>query len=152
MNAIENLVFSTSQGPVSFNVYDISGYGYPRDEYYPGADGAVIVFDGTSRITYKNVRQWYHDILRLCGDIPVVLCGNKSDLKRIWTVLDHEITYPQKKGMDYYEISVKSKENIDKPFLSLARELLNSPSLEFISAPLLASADILANQPGSSLV
>ena len=42
---------------------------------------AIIMFDVTSRVTYKNVPNWYRDLVRVCDDIPIVLCGNKVDLK-----------------------------------------------------------------------
>lgn len=38
---------------------------------------AIIMFDVTSRITYKNVPNWHRDLTRVCENIPIVLCGNK---------------------------------------------------------------------------
>lgn len=42
-----------------------------------GGDCAIIMFDVTSRITYKNVPKWYKDLTRICENIPIVLVGNK---------------------------------------------------------------------------
>ena len=42
---------------------------------------AVIMFDVTSRVTYKNVPNWHRDLTRVCENIPIVLCGNKVDIK-----------------------------------------------------------------------
>lgn len=42
---------------------------------------AIIMFDVTSRITYKNVPNWHRDLVRVCEGIPIVLCGNKVDIK-----------------------------------------------------------------------
>ena len=39
------------------------------------------MFDVTSRITYKNVPNWHRDMERVCENIPIVLCGNKVDVK-----------------------------------------------------------------------
>ncbi len=39
------------------------------------------MFDVTSRITYRNVPEWYKDIVRVCESIPIVLVGNKVDVK-----------------------------------------------------------------------
>ncbi|EEC80918.1 hypothetical protein OsI_23595 [Oryza sativa Indica Group] len=39
------------------------------------------MFDVTSRLTYKNVPTWHKDICRVCDNIPIVLCGNKVDMK-----------------------------------------------------------------------
>lgn len=46
------------------------------------------MFDVTSRITYKNVPNWHRDLERVCENIPIVLCGNKVDVKvRIFATL-----------------------------------------------------------------
>ena len=42
---------------------------------------AIIMFDVTARITYKNVPNWHRDLVRVCENIPIVLCGNKVDIK-----------------------------------------------------------------------
>lgn len=39
------------------------------------------MFDVTSRITYKNVPNWHRDLVRVCENIPIVLVGNKVDVK-----------------------------------------------------------------------
>lgn len=33
------------------------------------------------KITYKNVPNWHRDLERVCESIPIVLCGNKVDVK-----------------------------------------------------------------------
>ena len=39
------------------------------------------MFDVNARITYKNVPNWHRDLVRVCDTIPIVLCGNKVDIK-----------------------------------------------------------------------
>ena len=39
------------------------------------------MFDVTSRVTYKNIPNWHRDLVRVCENIPMVLCGNKVDIK-----------------------------------------------------------------------
>lgn len=36
-----------------------------------------MMFDVTSRITYRNIPNWHRDIVRVCENIPIVLVGNK---------------------------------------------------------------------------
>jgi|688.fasta_scaffold423097_2 hypothetical protein len=36
---------------------------------------SVIMFDVTSRVTYKNVPNWHRDLVRVCENIPIVLTG-----------------------------------------------------------------------------
>ena len=51
---------------------------------------AIIMFDVTSRITYKNVPNWHRDLTRVCEHIPIVLCGNK--VRDIYIVNAHFFT------------------------------------------------------------
>ena len=46
-----------------------------------GAHCGIIMFDVCSRITYKNVPKWYKDLVRVVENIPIVLVGNKVDVK-----------------------------------------------------------------------
>ena len=81
---VHPLVFYTSRGPIRFNVWDTAGqekFGGLRDGYYIQGQCAIIMFDVTSRVTYKNVPNWHRDLVRVCEGIPIVLCGNKVDIK-----------------------------------------------------------------------
>ncbi|GAB0147246.1 hypothetical protein EsHS_00007634 [Epichloe bromicola] len=95
------------------------------------------MFDVTSRITYKNVPNWHRDLVRVCENIPIVLTGNKVDVKER-KVKAKTITFHRKKNLQYYDISAKSNYNFEKPFLWLARKLVGNPALEFVAAPALA--------------
>jgi len=67
-----------------FNVWDTAGqekFGGLRDGYYIQGQCGIIMFDVTARITYKNVPNWHRDLERVCENIPIVLCGNKVDVK-----------------------------------------------------------------------
>ena len=74
------------------------------------------MFDVTARITYKNVPKWYKDIRRICESIPVVLVGNKVDQKDR-KVKPRHITFHRKCNLPYFDISVKSNYQYEKPFL-----------------------------------
>ena len=99
------------------------------------------MFDVTSRITYKNVPTWHRDLVRVCDNIPIVLCGNKVDIKER-KVKAKAITFHRKKNLQYYDISAKSNYNFEKPFLWLVRKLVGNPSLEFVAAPALAPPEV----------
>ena len=68
------------------------------------------------------------DLVRVCEGIPIVLCGNKVDVKER-KVKAKTITFHRKKNLQYYDISAKSNYNFEKPFLWLARKLVGNPSL-----------------------
>ncbi|EGC46348.1 small G-protein Gsp1p [Histoplasma capsulatum var. duboisii H88] len=118
-------------GPIVFHIWDCAGHEkYRRNSggYYINSDAGIIMFDVTSRITYKNVPTWCRELRETAGDeIPIVLCGNKVDVKGRKMRYD-DIT----SGLQYYDISVKSDFNIKEPFLWLARKLVGNASLEFV--------------------
>jgi GTP-binding nuclear protein Ran len=111
------------------------------------------MFDVTSRITYKNVPNWHRksrnyspltlpgDLVRVCEGVPIVLCGNKVDVKDR-KVKAKAITFHRKKNLQYFDISAKSNYNFEKPFLWLARKLSGNPSLEFVASPALAPPEV----------
>ncbi|KAG0316933.1 GTP-binding nuclear protein gsp1/Ran [Podila horticola] len=113
---VHPLGFHTNFGAICFNTWDTAGqekFGGLRDGYYINGQCGIIMFDLTSRITYKNVPNWHRDLVRVCENIPIVLCGNKVDIK-------------ERK----------------KPFLWLARKLVGNPSLEFVASPALAPPEV----------
>jgi GTP-binding nuclear protein Ran len=145
---VHPLSFETSYGQILFNVWDTAGqekFGVLRDGYYIMGQCAIIMFDVTERITYKNVPQWYRDLTRACENIPIVLCGNKVDEKKRQVRAKH-ITFHRKKGLQYYEISAKSHYQVEKPFLWLARKLTGKDDLEFTAAPALIEPEVQVDQ------
>ena len=103
---------------------------------------AIIMFDVTSRISYKNVPNWHRDLVRVCENIPIVLVGNKVDVKDR-KVKAKQINFHRKKNLPYYDISAKSNYNFEKPFLYLARKLTMDPKLEFAEATALAPPEMV---------
>eukprot|EP00761_Pharyngomonas_kirbyi_P011382 gb/GECH01011407.1/.p1 GENE.gb/GECH01011407.1/~~gb/GECH01011407.1/.p1 ORF type:complete len:218 (+),score=47.05 gb/GECH01011407.1/:1-654(+) len=144
---VSSLDFYTSMGPVVFNVWDTAGqekFGGLRDGYYINGQAAIIMFDVTSRPTYKNVPVWHKDIVRVCENIPVVLCGNKVDVQDR-KVKPKQITYHRKKNLQYYDISAKSNYNYEKPFLFLLKKLTNNNDLHFVAAPATKPKEVQMN-------
>ena len=68
------------------------------------------------------------DLVRVCENVPIVLAGNKVDVKER-KVKAKAITFHRKKNLQYYDISAKSNYNFEKPFLWLARKLTGNPGL-----------------------
>lgn len=53
---------SQNFGQIQFDVWDTAGqekFGGLRDGYYINGQCGIIMFDVTSRITYKNVPNWH---------------------------------------------------------------------------------------------
>ncbi|XP_069174023.1 uncharacterized protein [Procambarus clarkii] len=130
------VAISTSHGPSTIVIWDTAGQeklGPLRDAYYLGADAAIIFFDVTSKVTYKNVPNWHRDIHRVVPDIPIVLCANKIDIKER-KVQSKSITYPTKHKMGCFEISVKNRMCLKKPLEYLLQQLTKEPELTIISS------------------
>ncbi|XP_069134536.1 GTP-binding nuclear protein Ran-like [Argopecten irradians] len=130
---VHPMKFYTTRGTIQFNVWDTAGqeiHGRLRDGYYIQGQCAIIMFDVTSRITYRNVPDWYRDLSRVCENIPMVLCGNKVDVKDR-KVPAKLIKFHRKHNLQYYDMSAKSNYNFEKPFLWLARQLVGDPQLQF---------------------
>jgi len=141
---VHPLDFHTNFGKIRFNVWDTAGqekFGGLRDGYYIQGKCAIIMFDVTARVTYKNVPNWHRDLVRVCEGIPIVLCGNKVDVKDR-KVKVKQITFHRKKNLQYYDISAKSNYNFEKPFLWLGRKLLNEPNLTLVEAPALKPPEV----------
>jgi GTP-binding nuclear protein Ran len=84
--------------------------------------------------------------VRVCENIPIVLCGNKVDVKDR-KVKAKAITFHRKKNLQYFDISAKSNYNFEKPyfekpFLWLARKLGGNSSLEFVASPALEPPEV----------
>merc|ERR1719498_2173005 len=145
---VHPLDFQTSYGKIRFYVWDTAGQeklGGLRDGYYIHGQCAIIMFDVCSRITYQNVPKWYKDLVRVCENIPIVLVGNKVDVKDR-KVKAKQITFHRKKNLQYYDISAKSNYQFEKPFLWLAKKLVGDNNLNFVEQPALAPPEFHIDQ------
>ena len=123
---VHPLQFHTNYGSIILSLWDTAGQeklSMLRDAYYIGGHAAILMFDVTSRITYKNIPKWYKDIIRVCDPIPIVLVGNKVDVKDR-KVKARNIIFHRKKGIQYYDISAKSNYQFEKPFIFILRRLI----------------------------
>jgi len=71
-------------GTVILSLWDTAGQEkfrkmYPR--YYKGARYGLVVYDISSRETFKSIAMWVEEIRKHAGDIPIILVGNKADLE-----------------------------------------------------------------------
>lgn len=126
----KTISLSTNNGTVSFVCWDFAGQeiNSKSDEALIGADAAIIMFDVTSRLTYNKVESFHKKIKKVCGDIPMVLCGNKVDC-RMRIVSPTQINVHRKLGMYYCDLSVKSNYNFEKPFLALLKKLVKDDTI-----------------------
>ena len=133
---ITELQFPSNRGLIKFTVHDKSGQEPPSDPsralYYEGVQCAIIIFDVSSKLTYKNVVQYYEEADACAKGIPMVLVGNKVDYEPRKVKDQHVKFHENKPNMQYYGCSALSGENCRMPFLWLARKLTNDQTLQFV--------------------
>ena len=96
-----------------------------RKVYYSGAQAAFIVFDLSNRDSFNKVLNWYTELKEFTSDeeIPIVLVGNKSDLKEERQVFYQEgvkqaniISEKEIIKLSYIETSALTGDNIEDAF------------------------------------
>ncbi len=113
---------------IHFQIWDLAGqdrWRMMRKIYYSGAQGALLLFDTTRYDSFKDLDKWYKEINSYTYGIPVILVGNKIDLKDLRKV-PSEIARKKAEefGCKYIETSAKTSENIEEAFKILALELM----------------------------
>jgi len=88
-------------------------------------DGAIIMFDVASFLSFGSVLEWRNRINNVYGNIPIVLCGNKVDSPRRY-VTQSSINFHRKAGIKYYDISVKSGYNCTFPLIDMIGQIYNA--------------------------
>jgi len=99
-----------------------------REVYMRGGEGFVIVYSITDRKSFSEVTEFRDRTLRVkdAERVPMVLVGNKSDLKsqRVVTIEEGE-ELAKKLGVPFLETSAQSGEHCEEIFYNIAREVNN---------------------------
>lgn len=129
--------FSTTEGHIKFNVWDIAGdanYCGLRDMYLMQSRACIIM---VTKNTLDDIDYWI-DLCKLqAPNAPIVILINKIDLPghdmtTICHTYQNELDKLRNAGHHIYPFSIKSNINIDKPWLDLARTLKNNQNLTFL--------------------
>jgi small GTP-binding protein len=100
-------------------------YYWPK--FFRGASGAIIMFDLINKESFKEVYFWAKIVKKHLGLIPMILLGNKADLKTK-RVIDYEevkLVSEKLKFVDYIEISVHEDINVAESFKILNKAIQN---------------------------
>merc|ERR1711991_58986 len=92
--------------------------------YARGTSGFFLVFDLSDQASFKSLERRFEDIENYGINIPTLLVGAKSDLKRVveqQTARD----FASARGMDYIETSSKDGTNVELAFKQFSSKLLN---------------------------
>jgi len=142
---VSHIDFTTNRGKLRFTIWDTAGqekFGNLRECYYIDAQCAIIMFDLTSRQTYKNVPKWHKDLTKICENIPIVLVGNKADVKDR-KLKARQINFHRKRNLQYYDVSAKSNYQYEKPFIWLLRQLTGDQTLYLTETPILQQPELI---------
>lgn len=98
--------------------------------YYRGADGVIVVFDKTNRLSFDHVQDWVQELQFYDQTSALtLLVGNKCDRQEVVTLEE-----AQRKGhtlaMPYIETSAKSAYQVDAAFIELGKLLVQRRELE----------------------
>ncbi len=111
--------------------WDIAGqkeFSFMRPTFYKGSKAAIIVFSlAPNEIdnSFKHISEWHEDIKKYCGNIPIVLFGNKMDLvndeeldeSRVEEIVD------KRDFLGYYKTSAKTGNGVYKSFQAIIKDL-----------------------------
>ena len=103
----------------------------PKLTNVPPLKSGGLMFDVTSRKTYTNVPNWFDKFSCVSDRAPNVLVGNKVDVAPR-EVEQKDVQFHKKRGIKYYELSVKDNKNFDKPFEEMAGQLTGQRGLQFV--------------------
>lgn len=120
---------------VLLDILDTAGqedYASMKESYMRRGEGFLLVFSVTSSSSFESVQQFYDQIVRVKEDIdfiPMILIGNKSDLKDEREVSEAELAKLAKSlKIPYIETSAKFDLNVNELFYSVVK-MINEGSL-----------------------
>ena len=108
--------------------WDIAGqdeFNFMRPTFYKGSKAAIIVFSHTDDDSFEHISQWHDDIIKYCGDLPIVLFGNKIDLINKEDLDDGKAKeiVKERNFLKYYRTSAKTGRGVYKAFQAIIKEL-----------------------------
>ncbi len=118
---------------IEFSIWDLAGQPAFRGvmkSYYKGAMGALAIYDVTQPKSLDSLDSWVTEVRELSdtfSDLPVVLVGNKIDLRpEIPSSLKTLQGFVKSKSLnaDFVETSAKTGEAIEEAFAKLARKII----------------------------
>lgn len=105
-----------------FFVWEEKRFRAITSSYYRGALGALLIYDITRRITFKNIGKWLSELRGFSSpETVVVLVGNKSDLGQSREVEEEEgkTVLAESEGLYFLETSALENQNVEEAFLSM---------------------------------
>ena len=112
---------------ITLSLWDIGGqerFEFFKTDFFKGTAAVGLVFDIARPDTLQYIENYVSDIRNVAGNIPIILVGNKFDLKKDVgeTIYREEIIQKINKEnfVEYLEVSAKTNRNVEKLFKKLA--------------------------------
>ncbi|MHA1273706.1 MAG: Rab family GTPase [Promethearchaeota archaeon] len=114
--------------------WDIAGqqeFDFMRPTFYKGSKAAIIVFsledNEHGKESFEHIVDWHEDIKKYCGDLPIVLFGNKVDLVDESKLDDSKVLelVKERNFLGYYKTSAKTGSGVYEAFQAIIKELYN---------------------------
>jgi len=128
-------VISIDGNKVKLAIWDTAGQERFRTltpSYYRGGQGAILVYDVTSRESFQKVEDWLNELETYTTnhDMIKMLVGNKCDKEDERQVSKEEgIKCARKYQMMFIEASAKTKEGVQCAFEELVEKVIQTPGL-----------------------
>ena len=92
---------------------------------YQGAVGALLVYDITNSLTFKNLNKWLVELQNHANaDIKITMVGNKSDLRPLRAISTEEAkSFAEENQFSFIETSALDAYNVDKAFQNISTEI-----------------------------
>ncbi len=116
----------------TLQIWDLAGQMHFRDlvsYYFAGGRAAIAVFDITMLTTMDALEGWITRLYEAEGEIPLVIVGNKGDLRSILPPAHPFITqeegrrFAEKYGAPFIEASAKDGNGVSRIFDEVTRLL-----------------------------
>jgi len=116
-----NLVFWDIAGQDDFN--------FLHPLFYKESRASIIVYsletNDLGKNSFLHIKNWYNELNKYCGDIPVVLFANKVDLvdKNNLNELEIQKVVKEYNFLGYYITSAKTGQGVIKAFNAIIEKL-----------------------------
>lgn len=96
-----------------------------KEAFFTGATGVLAVCDLTRKDTLKELKGWVDGVYGIAGEVPIVVLGNKKDLRKRKVLTKKDLDRLSKKYKSTaYLTSAKTGENVEDVFQVLAEEIV----------------------------
>jgi small GTP-binding protein len=93
--------------------------------------GIILMYDITEMKSFQNLSVWMNAVEQLSKGTPLILIGNKIDLKDKRQVSSEQgKEYADKYNIEFFESSGKSGENVEESFIFLGEEIMRKSNVE----------------------